>query len=71
MELGREYHVPMPVANLAEPIVIEVMNRGWDNEDSRVTFRLQEEAAGVQVRAPVVDPEKAATFISTPPAGDR
>jgi 3-hydroxyisobutyrate dehydrogenase-like beta-hydroxyacid dehydrogenase len=27
-ELGREYHVPMPVANLAKPIVIEAMNRG-------------------------------------------
>jgi 3-hydroxyisobutyrate dehydrogenase-like beta-hydroxyacid dehydrogenase len=55
--LGREYHVSMPDANLAEPIVIEVMNRGWDHEDRSVTFRLQEEAAGVQVRAPAVDPE--------------
>jgi hypothetical protein len=26
--LGREYDVPMPVANLAERIVIEAMNRG-------------------------------------------
>jgi len=69
-ELGREYHVPMPVANLAEPIVIEAMNRGWDNKDSRVTFRLQEEAAGVQVRPPAVDPERAATFISTHPQGE-
>ena len=52
----------MPVAHLAEPIVIEVMNRGWANEDRRVTFRLQEEAAGVEVRAPAVDPEKASRY---------
>jgi hypothetical protein len=53
----REYDVPMPVANLAEQIVIEAMNRGgWGDRDSSITFRLQEEAAGVEVRAPTVDP---------------
>jgi 3-hydroxyisobutyrate dehydrogenase len=66
-ELGREFDVPMPVANLAEQIAIEGMNRGWGERDSSVTFLLQEEAAGVQVRAPHVDPEKAARFISTHP----
>lgn len=71
-ELGREYDVPMPVANLAEQIVIEAMNRGgWGDRDSSITFRLQEEAAGVEVRAPAVDPGKAATFVSTHPEGDR
>ena len=66
-ELGREFDVPMPVANLAEQIAIQGMNRGWGQFDSSVTFQLQEEAAGVQVRAPHVDPEKAAKFISTHP----
>ncbi len=66
-ELGREYNVPMPVANLAEQIAIEGINRGWAKQDSSVTFQLQEEAAGVEVRAPHVDPEKAAKFISTHP----
>ena len=66
-ELGREFNVPMPVANLAEQIAIQGMNRGWGNRDSSVTFLLQEEQAGVEVRAPHVDPEKAARFISTHP----
>jgi 3-hydroxyisobutyrate dehydrogenase len=66
-ELGREFDVPMPVANLAEQIAIQGMNRGWGELDSNATFQLQEEAAGVQVRAPHVDPEKAAKFISTHP----
>jgi hypothetical protein len=57
----------MPVANLAEQIAIQGMNRGWGELDSNATFQLQEEAAGVQVRAPHVDPEKAAKFISTHP----
>jgi 3-hydroxyisobutyrate dehydrogenase len=70
-ELGREYNVPMPVAAIAEQIAIEAMNRGWGDKDSSITFLLQEEAAGVEVRAPAVDPEKAARFISTHPEGDR
>jgi len=70
-ELGREYHVPMPVANLAEQIVIEAMNRGWAEKDSSISFLLQEEAAGIEVRAPNIDPQKAARFISTHPEGDR
>ncbi len=66
-ELAREYSVPMPVANLAEQIAIQGMVRGWGNHDSSVTFRLQEEAAGVEVRAANVDADKAAKFISTHP----
>jgi 3-hydroxyisobutyrate dehydrogenase len=66
-ELGRELNVPMPIANLAEQIAIQGMNRGWGDKDSSATFMLQEEAAGVQVRAPQVDPDKAARFISTHP----
>jgi len=66
-ELGREYNVPMPVANLAEQIAIQGMNRGWGDKDSSITFLLQEEEAGVEVRAPHVDPAKAAKFITTHP----
>ena len=66
-DLGREFNVPMPVANLAEQIAIEAMNRGWGERDSSVTFLLQEEGASVEVRAPQVDPAKAARFITTHP----
>ncbi len=66
-DLGREFNVPMPVANLAEQIAIEAMNRGWGDKDSSVTFLLQEEQASVEVRAPQVDPAKAARFITTHP----
>jgi hypothetical protein len=48
------------------------LNRGgWGDRDRSITFRLQEEAAGVEVRAPAVDPGKAATFVRTHPEGDR
>src|SRR6266705_5657938 len=66
-ELGREFQVPMPIANLAEQIAIQGMVRGWGDRDSSVTFMLQEEAADVQVRAPHVDADKSAKFISTHP----
>lgn len=66
-ELGREFNVPMPIANLAEQIAIEGLNRGWGDKDSSATFQLQEEAAGVQVRAPHIDPVKAGKFLTTHP----
>ncbi len=66
-DLGREFNVPMPVANLAEQIAIEAMNRGWGGMDSSVTIRLQEEQSDVEVRAPHVDPARAARFITTHP----
>ncbi|HEY7492478.1 MAG TPA: NAD(P)-dependent oxidoreductase [Candidatus Tectomicrobia bacterium] len=69
-ELGREYYVPMPVANLVQQIVIEAMNRGWGDQDSNVACLLQEEAAGVQVRAPQVDPVQAGKFITTHPEAE-
>src|SRR6266540_5399372 len=50
-ELGREYNVPMPVANIVEQIAIQAMNQGWGDKDSSIAFLLQEEAAGVEVRA--------------------
>jgi 3-hydroxyisobutyrate dehydrogenase-like beta-hydroxyacid dehydrogenase len=55
-ELGRELMVPLPVSNYAMQVAIEAMNRGWAAKDMFITFTLQEEAAGVQVRAPHVAP---------------
>ena len=46
----------MPMTNLAEQIAIEAMNRGWGGLDNNVVFRLQEEAARVEVRAPSIAP---------------
>jgi 3-hydroxyisobutyrate dehydrogenase len=66
-ELGRDLGVPMPIAALAEQIAIEAINRGWAELDHSVTVRLQEEAAGVEVRAPAVDLARAAAFITTHP----
>jgi 3-hydroxyisobutyrate dehydrogenase-like beta-hydroxyacid dehydrogenase len=66
-ELGREFGVPMPIANLAEQIAIDCLNRGWGDKDSSVTFKIQELSAGVEVRKPGVDPVKAGKFITTNP----
>ena len=66
-ELAREYSVPMPLATLSEQVAMQAMNRGWKDRDSSVTVLLQEEQAGVEVRAPHIDPVKSARFISTHP----
>jgi 3-hydroxyisobutyrate dehydrogenase len=49
-ELGREYNVPMKIANTAEQDLVEAMARGWGERDSSAPFSLQEERAGVKVR---------------------
>ena len=49
--LGREHRVPMRIANLTLEELTEALNRGWGERDSRVPMLLQEERAGVQVRA--------------------
>ena len=67
-DLGRELNVPLPVANIAEQVLIEAINRGWGDQAAyTVAFQLQEEAAQVQIRADGVDPERAAKYISTHP----
>jgi len=67
-ELARELNVPLPLANIAEQRLVEATNRGWGDQSAyTVTFRLQEEAANAEVRAPAVDPAKAAKYISTNP----
>ena len=50
-ELAREYDVPMPMAAVAEQIMMEAIARGWGDKDSTSPWMLQEEAAGVKVRA--------------------
>jgi hypothetical protein len=40
----------MPMAAVAEQIMMEAMARGWGDKDSTAPWMLQEEAAGVQVR---------------------
>jgi 3-hydroxyisobutyrate dehydrogenase-like beta-hydroxyacid dehydrogenase len=49
--LAREYNVPMPLASGGEQILIEALARGWGDKDSSSPWMLQEEAAGVKVRA--------------------
>jgi 3-hydroxyisobutyrate dehydrogenase len=50
-ELAREFDVPMPMAAIAEQTLVEALVRGWGDKDSLSPWMLQEEAAGVKVRA--------------------
>ena len=52
VSVGREYDVPMRLANLALQELTEALDRGWGDRDSRVAMLLQEERASVQVRVP-------------------
>jgi 3-hydroxyisobutyrate dehydrogenase-like beta-hydroxyacid dehydrogenase len=47
--VGREFDVPMRLANLALEELTEAINRGWGHRDSRVAMLLQEERAGIEV----------------------
>lgn len=63
-QVGREYDVPMRLAQMTLEEMTEAMNRGWDGRDSRVAMLLQQERAGVEVKVPreaiqrVIDNEK-------------
>ncbi len=48
--VGREFDVPMRLAQLTLQEMTEAVNRGWGHRDSRVAMLLQEERAGVEVR---------------------
>jgi 3-hydroxyisobutyrate dehydrogenase-like beta-hydroxyacid dehydrogenase len=48
--LGREYKVPMRLANITLEEMTEALNRGWGERDSRIAMLLQEERAGVEIR---------------------
>jgi 3-hydroxyisobutyrate dehydrogenase len=66
--LGREHSLPLPVSSLVEQIIIQAVNRGWGERSGyTATYQLQEEAAGVSLRAAGVDASKAARYISTHP----
>jgi len=64
--LGREHKVPMRVANMVLEEMTEALNRGWADRDSRSPMLLQEERAGVQVRADQAS--IARVFENDPPA---
>jgi len=49
-DLGRQHNVPMPIAALVEQIMIQAVSRGWSDQSTASLFRLQEEAAGIEVR---------------------
>ena len=51
-DLGREYGIPLDLANLIDQKHVEAMGRGWGGEDSDAVSKLQEEKAGVQLRIP-------------------
>lgn len=56
--LGREFNVPMAVANLTLQELMAAMNRGWADKDSRIAMLLQEErAGGIRVRIPDAESE--------------
>src|SRR5579875_209439 len=54
-QLGRDFNVPMRMANLALAELSEALNRGWGQRDSRSPMLIQQERAGVEVR---VDPKR-------------
>ena len=49
--LARELDVPMAIANVGEQLLVEAMARGWGDKDSTAPWLIQEESAGVKVRA--------------------
>lgn len=50
-DLADALGVPTPAADLARAALTQVVERGWGDWDSWSTFLIQEEAAGVRVRA--------------------
>ena len=50
--LGREYGVPMRLANLALEEITEALGRGWGERDSSSFMLLEEERAGVEIKVP-------------------
>ena len=54
-QLGRDFNVPMRIANLALAELSEALSRGWGERDSRSPMILQQERAGVEIR---VDPKR-------------
>ena len=53
VSVGREFDVPMRLANLPLMEMTEAINQGRGDRDSRAAMLLQEERAGVEVRVDV------------------
>ncbi len=49
-QVGREFDVPMKLANVTLAELTDALNRGWGELDSRVSMNLQSERAGVEIR---------------------
>jgi 3-hydroxyisobutyrate dehydrogenase len=62
--LGREFGVPMRLANMTLEEMTEAMARGWENRDSRSMMLLQQERAGVSI---AVDPERIRAVLEARP----
>ncbi len=52
-QLAREFDVPMALATLSEQELIDAMNRGWGGDPNTKVRLLQEERAGVELRADI------------------
>jgi 3-hydroxyisobutyrate dehydrogenase-like beta-hydroxyacid dehydrogenase len=66
LDLARDVDVPVPMAELAAAGLAEAMSRGWqDSSGYTVTFKLQEEAAGVSLQVDGVDPDESSRYITT------
>ena len=63
-QLGRDFNVPLRIANLALAELSEALNRGWGDRDSRSPMVLQQERAGVEIR---VDPQRLAEALKRDP----
>ena len=57
--VGREFDVPMKLANTTLAEMTEALNRGWAGRDSRVAMLLQQERAGVEVHVDLDDLRRA------------
>ncbi len=64
--LGREFNLPLRMANLALAELTEALNRGWGERDSRSAMLLQVERAGVEIK---VDPQRIQDVIERDPSG--
>lgn len=64
-ELGRAVGAPMRIANLAYADIVEAMNRGWSERDSRSVMLLPQERVGVAIK---VDPKDIQEVLRRDPA---
>ena len=60
--LGREFGVPMRLANMTLEEMTEAMGRGWGDRDSRSMMLLEQERANIKI---AVDPERIRAVIDT------